>query len=82
MRKNHGFPVIFFLEYQIFFQNAGKTRHGYERSKKKFRKKSTIWKGKIHNEVVDEDAVNALKEKIADLKKVITTMLESLPCMK
>ena len=36
----------------------------------------------MHNEVVDEDAINALKEKIADLKKVITTMLKSLPSMK
>ena len=48
---------------------------------KKVQKEIDDLEWKIHNEVVDEDAINALKEKIADLKKV-TTMLESLPGMK
>ena len=49
---------------------------------KKIQKEIDDLEWKIRNEVVDEDAENALKEKIADLKKVITTMLESLPGMK
>ena len=49
---------------------------------KKVQKEIDDLESKICNEVVDDDAVNALKEKIADLKKVITTMLESLPGMK
>ena len=49
---------------------------------KKVQKEIDDLEWKIRNEVVDEDAVDALKEMIADLKKVITTMLESLPGMK
>ena len=49
---------------------------------KKIQKEIDDLEWKICNEVVDEDADNALKEKIADLKKVIITMLESLPVMK
>ena len=49
---------------------------------KKIQKEIDNLEWKIRNEVVDEDAKNALKEKIADLKKVIITMLESLPGMK
>ena len=71
----------FFLGIPNIFQNAGKTRHGYERNKK-IQKEIDDLEWKIRNKVVDEDAKNALKEKIADLKKVIITMLESLPGMK
>ena len=42
---------------------------------KKIQKEIDNLEWKISNEVVDEDAENALKEKIADLKKVIITML-------
>ena len=71
----------FFLEYQIFFEMPGK--HAMVMKEvKKVQKEIDNLEWKIRNEVVDEDAVNALKEKIADLKKVITTMLESLPGMK
>ena len=46
---------------------------------KKIQKEIDDLEWKICNEVVDEDAE---KEKIADLNKVIITMLESLPGMK
>ena len=49
---------------------------------KKIQKEIDDLEWKICNEVVDEDAENALKEKIADLNKVIITMLEFLPGMK
>ena len=80
MHKNHGFPAIFSWNTK-YFSKCQKTRHGYERSKK-IQKEIDDLEWKIHNEVVDEDAKNALKEKIADLKKVIITMLESLPGMR
>ena len=37
---------------------------------------------KLRNDVVDEDAVQEIKQKIEDLRKVIVDMLETLPGMK
>ena len=48
---------------------------------KKVQKEIDNLEWKIRNEVVDDDAVNALK-KITELKEVITAMLETLPSMK
>ena len=49
---------------------------------KKVQKEIDNLEWKIRNEVVDDDAVNALKKKITELKEVITAMLETLPSMK
>ena len=49
---------------------------------KKVQKEIDNLEWKIRNEVVDDDAINALKKKITELKEVITAMLETLPSIK
>ena len=49
---------------------------------KKVQKEIDDLEWKLRNDVVAEDDVPDVKQKIVDLKKVIITMLESLPSMK
>ena len=49
---------------------------------KKIRKEIDDLEWKIHNDVVGEDEVPDIREKINDLKKLIENMLETLPGMK
>ena len=49
---------------------------------KKVQKEIDNLEWKLHNDVEAEDDVPDVKQKIVDLKKVIITILESLPGMK
>ena len=79
--QNHGYPAIFSWNTNFFFKMPG-NHVTIMKEIKKVQKEIDNLEWKIRNEVVDDDAVNALKKKITELKEVITAVLETLPSMK